>query len=66
MKKYGMYTEAGNSAVAKIIECAETAELTWPMTQVMLFTLSTDERYGEAADTSVRECVYTELFGELQ
>jgi hypothetical protein len=66
MKKYGMYTEAGNSAVAKIIECAETAELTWPLTQVLLFTLATDDRYEEASDTAIRERVYAELFGELQ
>lgn len=62
MKDYGMFTEAGNSAVSKIIECAETAELSWPMTQVMLFTLSTDDRYAEASDTAVRERVYAELF----
>ena len=62
MKNYGMFTEAGNSAVAKIVECAETGELSWPLTQVLLFSLSTDDRYAEASDTAVRERVYAELF----
>ena len=63
MRGYGMFSEAGNSAVAKIIECAETAELSWPVVESMLEALSTDERYPEATDTEVRETVYCDLFG---
>jgi hypothetical protein len=63
MKTYAMFSESGDSAVAKIVECAETAMLSWPIVESMLEALSTDERYPEATDTEVREAVYCELFG---
>lgn len=62
MKSYAMFSDAGNSAVAKIVEAAETAELCWTTVDAMLTTLSKDMRYAEATDTEVRECVYAELF----
>lgn len=62
MKEYGMFSEAGNSAVAKIVECAETAELSWITVEAMLIELARDSRYAEATDTEVRETVYCELF----
>ena len=61
MKNYGMFTDAGNSAVSKIVECAVTAELSWRMVESMLIALSGNERFSEALDTEVRECVYAEL-----
>jgi hypothetical protein len=63
MRGYGMFSVSGNSAVAKIVECAETAMLSWPVVESMLEALSTDERYAEATDTEVRETVYCDLFG---
>ena len=62
MKNFAMFTEAGNSAVAKIVECAETAELCWTTVEAMLVTLSQDMRYAEAFDTEVRERAYKVLF----
>ncbi len=63
MRGYGMFSVSGNSAVAKIVECAETAMLSWPIVESMLEALSTDARYPEATDTVVREFVYYDLFG---
>lgn len=63
MRGYGMFSESGNSAVAKIVECAETAMLSWPVVESMLEALSTDARFPEATDTEVRETVYCDLFG---
>jgi len=63
MKEYGMFSESGDSAVAKIVECAETAELSWVVVESMLMVLAKDKRYAEATDTEVRETVYCELFG---
>ena len=62
MKSYAMFSDAGNSAVAKIVEAAETAELSWTTVEAMLYALAKDECYAEATDTEVRECVYAELF----
>ncbi len=62
MTEFWMFTEAGNSAVAKVVECAETAELSWPVVESMLEVLSRDERYSEATDTAVRETVFGVLF----
>lgn len=62
MKSYAMFSDAGNSAVAKIVEAAKTAELCWTTVDSMLYALSNDMRFAEASDTEVRECVYAELF----
>jgi hypothetical protein len=62
MKEYGMFSDAGDSAVSKIVECAETAGLSWDIVVNMLSALSADECYAEAMDTAVREAVYCELF----
>ncbi len=63
MRGYGMFSVSGNSAVAKIVECAETAELPWVVVESMLMVLAKDKRYAEATDTEVRETVYCDLFG---
>lgn len=62
MKDFDMFTDAGNSAVSKIVECAQTAELPWDVVENMLAALSKVECYAEAMDTAVREAVYCELF----
>jgi hypothetical protein len=63
MKKYGMFTESGNAAVQKIVECAEVAGLPFFVVDNMLKALAEFQPYAEATDTEVREVVYSELFG---
>jgi hypothetical protein len=61
MKSYAMFTESGNAAVAKIVECAETAELPWSTVESLLTALATHPEFSEATDTAVREAVYCAL-----
>lgn len=63
MKTYAMFTNKGDSAVAKIVSAAKTADLSWTTVETMLMVLAKDARYAEATDTEVRETVYCELFG---
>jgi hypothetical protein len=61
MNEYAMFTESGNAAVAKIVECAETAELPWSTVESLLTALATHPEFSEATDTAVREAVYCAL-----
>ena len=58
MKHYGMFTNAGNVAVAQIVQTAKENKLSWLETYQMLVNLSTVSCFGEATDTEVRELVY--------
>ena len=58
MSDYAMFSEAGNTAVHGVVVVALQQGLNWPATYAMLLTLGDDERFGEATDTAVRECVY--------
>jgi uncharacterized damage-inducible protein DinB len=60
---YGMYTDAGNSAVDSIVEMARKHQLSWQTVYDMLEAISLEEAYEEATDTAVREAVYETLFG---
>ena len=60
---YGMFTDAGNSAVESIVEMSRKHQLSWPTVRAMLSALAQDERFEEATDTAVREAVYETLFG---
>ena len=60
---YGMFTDAGNSAVDSIVEMARKHQLSWPTVHDMLEALALEEAYDEASDTAVREAVYETLFG---
>jgi hypothetical protein len=60
---YGMFTDAGNSAVDSIVEMARKHQLSWPTVRAMLSALALEEAYEEATDTAVREAVYETLFG---
>lgn len=60
---YGMFTDAGNSAVDSIVEMARKHQLSWPAVRAMLSALALEEAYEEATDTAVREAVYETLFG---
>ena len=58
---YGMYTDAGNSAVDSIVEMARKHQLSWPTVVGMLEAISLEEAYEEARDTAVKEAVYQTL-----
>jgi hypothetical protein len=58
---YGMYTDAGNSAVDSIVEMARKHQLSWHTVHDMLDAISLEEAYEEATDTAVREAVYETL-----
>ena len=60
-QNYGMYTDAGNSAVDSIVEMARKHQLSWPTVVGMLEAISLEEAYEEATDTAVKEAVYQTL-----
>lgn len=56
---YGMFTSEGNVAVSGIVEYAKMHNLSWKTVYQNLRDLADfDEKYAEAMDTVVRECVY--------
>ena len=63
MSKYAMYTEFGDDAVDAIVRTAKVLNLDWPAVLTELRSLADrfPEDFGEATDTSVRECVYDAL-----
>ena len=60
-QNYGMYTDAGNSAVDSIVEMARKHQLSWPTVVGMLEAISLEEAYEEVRDTAVMEAVYQTL-----
>ena len=62
-QNYGMYTDAGNSAVDSIVGMARKHQLSWPTVVGMLEAISLEEAYEEARDTAVMEAVYQTLVG---
>ena len=64
-KNFAMFTDAGNAAVAAIVEDAvdryETQEDAWERCYTELEKLQTVEAFSEADDTAVREAVYAAL-----
>lgn len=58
MSDYAMFSDAGNAAVQDLVALAKRHGLSWKVTYAMLSALGDDERFGEATDTAVRECVY--------
>jgi hypothetical protein len=58
---YGMFTDAGNSAVDSIVEMARKHQLSWQTVSDMLEAISLEEAYEEAGDTAVKEAVYRTL-----
>jgi hypothetical protein len=64
MMNYGMFTDAGNDAVAQVVELAKTTGISWNTVSAMLYAVAdNNEVYSEASDTAVREAVYLELYG---
>ena len=64
-KDFAMFTDAGNAAVAAIVEDAAdrytTIEDAWERCYTELEKLQTVEAFAEATDTAVREKVYAAL-----
>ncbi len=58
MSDYSMFTDAGNAAVHDLVSLVKRQGLNWSIAHSMLSALSEDERFSEATDTAVRECVY--------
>ena len=63
MANYSMYTGFGDDAVDAIVRSAKVLNLDWPHVLAELQDLAKrfPEDFGEATDTSVRECVYDAL-----
>jgi hypothetical protein len=55
---YGMFTEAGNQAVQRIVDYATGKLMTYNETLPLLYALSNKPGFEEATDTAVRESVY--------
>ena len=60
---YGMFTDAGNSAVDSIVEMARKHQLSWHTVHDMLEAICLEEAYEEATDTAVMKAVYETLVG---
>jgi hypothetical protein len=58
---YGMFTEEGNLAVADLVTYSKIHNLPDTVVLSMMRALSSDDRFGEATDTEVRETVGIEL-----
>jgi hypothetical protein len=58
---YGMFTEEGNLAIADLVTYSKIHNLPDTVVLSMMKALSSDERFGEATDTEVRETVGVEL-----
>jgi len=58
--EYGMFTDAGNIAVDGIVKYHTAVKSPWALVQQNLRDLADYDydKYGEAMDTVVRECVY--------
>ena len=56
---FGMFTSEGNVAVFGIVQYAKEHNLSWKTVYQNLVDLAnSNEKYAEALDTVVRECVY--------
>jgi hypothetical protein len=58
---YEMFSEEGNLAVADLVTFSKIHNLQDTVVLALMSALSKDERFGEATDTAVRECVGSEL-----
>lgn len=59
---YEMFTDAGNAVVGDIVDLAIKYQLNLSTVQAMLTALATEETFGEATDTAVREAVYHSIY----
>lgn len=66
MKNFGMFTDAGNNAIASLIADAKRLGLEWPQVYFCLQVLARKPEFAEATDTAVREAVYDALQFETE
>lgn len=74
MKTYGMFTDAGNELVDRIVEAAINLKRTfhdddahvWQWAYTALDKLSYGKGFEEATDTEVRESVYSTLENTIE
>lgn len=55
---FGMYSDAGNQAVADVVAFAQKLSMDWTGVLGLLEQLAKKEDFAEATDTMVREIVY--------
>lgn len=55
---FGMYSDAGNEAVADVVAFAGKLNMDWTGVYGLLVQLSKKDGFEEATDTMVREIVY--------
>ena len=63
---YGMYSTEGNALIKGVIMTAISQDLDWDKVCDVLIEVSNLKGFGEAYDTVVRECVYTEIFEDRE
>ena len=63
-KSYSMYTPEGDAIVAKLVEVAKAANLSWADTYKLMEAMSKCSNVAEIMDTAVREVVYCEVARE--
>lgn len=64
MRKYGMYTDAGNARIDRVVEAAAREGWSWDQTQNYLLILAKHvPECRECCDTVVREEVYAAIEG---
>jgi len=59
---YDMFTDAGNAVVGDMVDLAIKHQLSFSTVEAMLTALATEETFGEATDTAVREAVYHTIY----
>ena len=59
---YEMFTDAGNAVVGDMVDLAIKYQLSFSTVEAMLTALATEEAFGEATDTAVREAVYHTIY----
>ena len=64
MKRYGMFSDAGDAVIFGIVQNAKSQKWTWAQTLNALRQVSEINGFGEAMDTAVREVVYSEIGAE--
>lgn len=65
-KSYSMYTPEGDAIVAKLVEVAKAANLSWADTYSLMYAMSKTKCSDVEGimDTAVREVIYSEVAGE--
>lgn len=65
MKRYSMYSDAGNVVIHRMVEEARAQKLAWPEVLHNLHYISVSTNHKESTDTAVRESVFQALFQKI-